>query len=389
MPGIPKIALILETHRSSIRGIVRGIFYYSKLYGPWRIYQTQPFYLNASGSRQALQQICRWQPDGIIADIPNRKTLEKIKSIGVPFVGIPYEELFEGIPCVVDEHGQAGVLAAEHLLDRGFRHFAYCGFSHFYWSDIRAGGFQGRLAKEGYKVIKYDQPQQKNYSWQKEQSLLIKWLRSLPKPIGIMACNDDRGQHIMEACRLAGVHVPEEVAVIGVDNDPLICDICIPPLSSVSLNFDKAGFECARALDHILEVGNNTENNHVVVQAMNVIARQSTHILAMEDRDVAHALRYIRQHIREPVQVNDLVEEMSLSRHVLYKKFKTAIGRSIHEEIRRTRIEEVAHMLIQTRLSISQIASLMGYESVKHFARVFRKEKGMTPLAYRKQYQQG
>jgi len=281
-----------------------------------------------------------------------------------------------------------GKLAAEHLLDRGFTNFAYCGFDHLSWSRDRGEGFGKRVAKAGFETNFYEQPRTLNKRlWENEQNLMADWLKSLPKPVGLMACNDDRAQQVIEACKMANLRVPEQIAIVGVDNDEFVCDLSETPISSIPLNNEQAGYEAAQLLHRVM-AGEKIRHRDIVVQPTHVVTRQSTDILAIEDSDVAVALRYIRQHSRDIIQVNDVLNVVTVGRRTLEEKFHKIIGRSIYAEITRVRINQISRAIVETNQPISQIASLFGYSSTAHIARYFRRVKGMTPLEYRKQYGQ-
>jgi LacI family transcriptional regulator len=200
-----------------------------------------------------------------------------------------------------------------------------------------------------------------------------------------MACNDDRGEWVIEACKIAGLSVPDNIAIIGVDNDQLICDLCSPPLSSIVMNVEKAGYEAAALLDKMMS-GEKIHNSEIPIQPTHVAVRQSTDTLAINDSDVVAAIRFIRSHSKDVIQVNDVVNVVPLSRRVLEKRFRSILGHSIFDEIRRVRVEQIIQMLAETEMSVSEIAQVLGFPDVAHVSRYFSKEKGMSPLAYRKQY---
>jgi LacI family transcriptional regulator len=197
-----------------------------------------------------------------------------------------------------------------------------------------------------------------------------------------MACNDDRAEQLIEACRTAHLRVPDEVAVIGADNDELVCGFCNPPLSSVAIDFERAGYESAKLL-HALMSGRRPNRHKIIATASHVVTRRSTDILAVEDPAVARALRYIRDHDQGPVAVGDVARASGLSRRALEKRFRATLARSILSEIRRGRIEHIAQLLAETSLSISDIADRLGFDGPQHIARYFRAGKGMTPREFR------
>lgn len=380
MPRIPKVILRIETSVAYGRGLLSGIAKYSRIHGPWA------FYSEPGHEETALPRLEKWGASGIITRIPDIKKTQQFIIKGLPAILVPLEEEIPDFPNIIDDCVTAGRMAAEHLLDRGFWKFAYCGFSDMHWSRERRESFSKRIAEAGFETHCYERPRAKvQRLYEKELALLANWLKSLPKPVGLMTCDDEHGRHTIEACKIAGLHVPEQVAIIGTDNDELVCELCDPPLSSVAVNTERAGYEAAELLDKMM-AGRKMKNKNIIVHPTHIVTRQSTDILAIEDHDVVQAVRFIRQHTKEPIQVSDVVDAVTLSRRVLEKRFRKVLNRSVLEEIRRVRIAQVVWMLIDTNLSISQIASALGYPSVKHIARYFRQEKAVSLVAYRKQY---
>jgi len=379
MPKIPKVILLIETSRAFGRGILRGITRYSRLHGPW------VFYREVGGLEKALPRLKDWRANGII--MRDSTTGKKALKPEFPVIVLVHFKGPRGVyPFIVPDDISIGRMAAEHFLERGFRHFGFCGFDDFYWSRGRLQSFNEAISDAGFKVHVYKQPKsRRERSWDREQMLMAKWFRSIPKPLAVLACNDDRGLHVTEACKTVGLRAPEDVAIIGVDNDDIVCELCDPPLSSVAVNTERAGYEAAELLDKMM-AGRKMKNKNIIVHPTHIVTRQSTDILAIEDHEVAQAVRFIRQHAKEPIQVTDVVDAAALSRRVLEKRFRKVLNHSVLEEIRRVRIDRVVRMLVDTNLSVSKIASALGYPSVKHIARYFRREKMMSLVAYRKQY---
>ena len=379
MAAIPKVILLIETSTAFGRGLLRGIAKYSHLHGPW------VFYREVGGMRKTLPQLRDWGANGMI--VREVKKQEEMFAMGLPTIVCPHiRGRVPGVPNIVGDDDAIGTMAAEYLLHRGFKHFAFCGFDDMFWSRGRGENFGKRTAEAGFETHFYKQPRTKaKRLWQNEQAIIADWLKSLPKPAGLMACNDERGQHVTEACKLAGLHVPEEVAVLGVDNDESICDLSDPPISSIMFNSERAGYEAAELLDKMMR-GQKVTKETIIIPALHIVTRQSTDIFALEDREVANALRFIRKHSKELIQVRDVLNVVSLSRYSLYQRFRRALGSSPNKEIRRARVDQVARLLVETNLSISEIASVLGYSSAAHIARYFREEKGMSLQKYRKLY---
>ena len=380
----------METARACGRGMLLGIAKYSRLYGPWTTYRIPLFYRELYRKRETISDLRDWQADGIIMGdtfYPTKvqKAREIIK-LGLPTIAIANEPDIPGVVNVIAKNDTIGKMAAEHLLDRGLRHFAYCGFNDIFWSVERGQSFADRIAKAGFKTQLYKHAKFKGrHLWQNEQLLMADWLKSLPKPVGLMACNDDRGQQVIDACKMAELPIPDEVAIIAVDNDELVCGLTDPPLTSISLNFQRAGYESAELLDRLI-AGEKLSGQSIFVHATHIVTRRSTDLLAIADPEVVKALRFIRARAKEPIQVTDLADVVTVSRRSLERRFRQTIGRSVHAEIRRVRIDQVIRLLLETNLTVSKIALSLGYPGIDHIARDFRREKGISPIAYRKKY---
>jgi LacI family transcriptional regulator len=374
MKKLKRVTLLIETSRAFGRELLTGIARYSKIHGPWS------FYREPRGLKSALPHLEKWEADGII--MRNTPVSKKMLDFNVPVITVlHYQKNDSGFPTVQTDSEAISELAAKHLMNRGFRNFAFCGFKDLDWSLERENHFKNYLKNFGHNSFLYSPL--KNISVQKELNRIADWLQELPKPVGIMACNDDRGQHILEACKLAELHVPEEIAVIGVDNDTLICDLCDPPLSSIALNTIEAGYKTAELMDNLMN-GEKMGGQLILVSPTHVVKRQSTDILAINDENLVKALSFINSNAKERISVNDVVNVTALSRRSLENKFKAILGRSVMEEVRRIRIDQISKMLIETELSISEIASAFNFTEIEHISRYFRKEKMMSMRDFRK-----
>lgn len=381
MSRIPKVILLIESSRASGRSVLRGVAKYARHHGPWA------FYWEPRGLETVWPRLKKLHADGIIL-----RDVEKVSDVircGIPTIVFGHrKQAVPGVANVMTDSPRIGTMAADHLLDCGFRHFAYCGFDGISWSDIRSHSFAKRVSAAGFQVSFFHQRRRAvARPGEGEEQFMAEWLRSLPKPLGLMACNDDRGQHVIEACKLAGLRVPDEVAVIGADNDELVCELSDPPMSSVAINFERAGYESAELLAKLM-AGQRSVSKAITACVTHVVARQSTNILAIDDTHVAKALQFIRLHGREAIQVTDAVAASGISRRVLEKRFRKLLGRSVLSEIRRVRVAQICRLLVETHLSVSQIADSLGYTSIEHIARYFRSEMKMSPLAYRRQHGQ-
>jgi LacI family transcriptional regulator len=387
MKKFPRVALLIESSRTYGRELIRGITEYSRVNGPWLfpwVFHKQNFFYIVRGMEHAvLEDLKKWHPDGIITR--DSKGIEKLKKWNIPmFVSVGMQAPDYRFNNIIPDDQAIGRMAAEHLLERGFRNFGFCGFDEMYWSRQRCESFRGRIAKAGFQTSIYKQP--KSYissTWYREEINLMRWLKGLPKPVGIMTCNDDRAQHVTSACINAKVDVPYEVAVVGVDNDEQVCVVSNPPLSSVALDVKKAGFHTSELLGKMM-AGKKLSPQRVYVHPIKVVTRQSTDIVAIEDKLVAQALNFINQNAERPLQIHDVAKEVRFSRSHLHQKFMSTLNRSVYDEIRRARINIISRLLLETDLSVSDIAIKLGFSSDSHIARYFKQRTGMSPLKYRK-----
>jgi LacI family transcriptional regulator len=388
MNRIPKVFLLIEQSRGYGRGLIKGITQYTKLHGVWNFYTELPFYYESSKKRLNLFNIVKkWRPDGII--MRETPELDKFMRLGIPAAVVTYSKLkFPGVINISGDHKISGKLAAEHFLENGFKNFAYCGIPDKYWSICRGESFQKRVSKAGYKVVFWNQPgHTSNTIWSKDYEKLKKWLLNLPKPVAVMTCTDDRAENVIEACKTAQLRVPEDVAIIGVDNDELLCELTNPPLSSVALDAAKAGYQAAEALDKAMKNKRNNIDKLIIAKATHVVTRHSTDIFAVEDENVFAALRYITANSKKAIQVADAAKAAGLGVRALQKKFTQHLGRTISQEIDRVRIQLICKFLIETPKPISQIAYDIDFISEGHFSRYFRRLKKMSPREYRVKYQ--
>jgi len=374
-----KIILHIDRSRETERRFLSGIAKYAAENGPWEFY-LKPH--DKPGNKLWCQNI---PADGIITR--GLEHIEQIVKMNIPVIasGI-YRSGHPGISNTISDSKEIGKMAANHLLDCGLWNFAYCGLTDIYWSQTRSESFTKEISNAGFNVDFYRSPGPNDLtSVEQEKAHLAQWLKTLKKPVGIMACNDERAMQIVEACKTASIKIPEEVAVLGVDNDELICNICSPALSSISVNFEQAGFQAAHLLDELMS-GKQASANTIFISPTHIVARQSTDILNVKDKDIAAAIRFIYDNWQSNLQVNDVVAKTSLSRRVLEKRFRKILKRSINEELRRVRINNISRMLMDTNLSITEIASMFEWTDPGHISRYFKSEKGISPIEYRTRY---
>ncbi|MCF0061621.1 DNA-binding transcriptional regulator [Dyadobacter chenwenxiniae] len=383
-----KIILLLDFAEEYSKSLMKGINAYSKEFGPWIFCRMPLFHRETVGIDGILKWALEWKADGIVGQLYN-KDIEKIIQTGIPVIAQDFKERFTEIPNITGGYHEAGQLGADYFLKKGFTNFAFYGFNDIVWSRERAEGFEERLKKRGHQVHYFEHKKARSTElWYYKPSSLSRWLKSLPKPIGLMTCDDNQGQHITEACRQLGIRIPEEVAVLGVDNDEMICDLSDPPLSSIALDAEKGGYDAAKLLDHMIKHG-TSEYYDIIVKPVQVITRHSTDIYATNDDHIASSLKYIHQNIDKNLHVDEVVKQVPLSRRALEKRFLEITGYPIYKYIFNLRIEKFTQKLLDTDMSVFEIALDMGLTDSKNIARQFRQAKGCSPSVYRNRYVAG
>jgi len=380
-----KVVLVANLASRWSRGILRGITRYANVHELWTVQRLGPANWSDYISKDKdWFTFDRLEVDGIISTIG--QIPQRIIEMGLPVIDAGGYETAPGWPEVVCEDEKIGKMAAEHLLSLGLNNFAYFGFEDLKWSQRRGRGFADTISKAGFKAEICQQVITEVLAHKhtvKEE--LLRLVNSLPKPIGIMACNDGYSKLIVDACNISKIRIPDEVAVIGVDNDTFICELCHPQISSISINTEKAGFEAARLLSKLME-NQNVDSKVISAKATHVVIRKSTDIIAVADPDISKAICFIRENTRKNLQVTDVLNFVTLSRRTLERKFRTAAGHTVLEEIKRSRIQQIKKFLVETDLSISQVAYEFGFNNSENLSRYFRKSEKMSPTQFMKQY---
>lgn len=376
-----RVALLIETSNAYARGLLDGVISYLRQRANWSVYLPEQ---QRGGAPPTW--LADWKGDGILARIETEAIADAVRKTGLPVVDLSAARWLPGIPWVETDDSRIAELAVSHFVDRGFRNLAFCGDPGFRWSVWRRDHFVATAEQRGcccqvYDSIPRDDP---NYSWDSDRRRMVAWLKSLPKPVGIMACYDIKAQQLLDVCRELKIAVPEHVAVIGVDNDPLVCELSDPPLSSVVPNTARAGYEAAALLDRAMS-GEKVATDPVLLEPLAIHARQSTDVLAIDDPEIASILRLIRERATENLRVSDLLRHVPISRRMLEHRFEKLLGRTPHQEILRVRIGRVKELLLQTDCSLEEIAMRTGFPHTEYLSVVFKRETGQTPRAFRKQ----
>lgn len=382
-----KIILLLDFAEEYSKGLLQGISRYSAENGHWSFCRMPLYYRETLGTKGILEWAKDWRADGIIGQLYNEMETELYQS-PFPVIAQDFKERFRYIPNITGQYRETGKLGAEYFLKKGYSNFAFYGFNNIVWSRERAQGFESTINHAGYQVHYFEHKKARSTDiWYYKSKTLSKWLKSLPKPIALMACDDNQGVHITEACKQNKIRVPQDVAVLGVDNDVMLCELSDPPLSSIELDVVRAGYDTARAMD-LMITGRVKFYRDILVPPLKVITRSSTDIFASGDENITNALDFIHKNIDQNLLVDQIVKEVPMSRRSLEKRFVEVTGLPIYKYIFKLRIEKLAHKLINSELSVFEIALEMGLSDSKNLGRQFRQIMGCTPLEYRRKFRE-
>ena len=387
--AIPLVAVILDAARPYDRLIIGGVAEYVREgtrpdgRPRWSLYvEEDPL--------QKLPDLARWQGRGIIANFDDRRVARAIRGLGLPIVGVGggygWYEPDSGIPYIYTDNDAIGRLGAEHLLACGFAQLAFYGYPRTAtsgWSEERAAAFAATCGRAGRPCAVFTGRHGTARRWEELQRELTGWIERLPKPVGLMACNDVRARHVLEACRTLGLRVPHDVAVLGVDNDEMICGLTDPPLSSVDQSARRIGYEAAVLLDRLMEASPADVPRRIVVPPSGVIARSSTDTMATTEEIVVRTLERLRENPWRKPDIDDLAAEACVSRSTLETRFKAVVGRSIHEEFVRLRLAGLRRLVVDTELPLKAIAVRTGFPSVQYMTTFLHRHTGLTPARLR------
>ncbi len=369
----PHILVLIESSRESGRQLISGIADYARHFGPWRFHWEPSGLPSIQSSRDFLQSF-----DGVLArDVAQ---IEPLLDAGVPVVTFRYgQHRRAGVGWVVIDDYALSQVAADHFLERGFRHFAFCGLAGASWSQRREKGFCQAVKNGGYDSVDAFNLQAAGEGVEE----LAQWLRGLPRPVAVMAVNDEVALAVTRACRAAKLKIPDECAVVGVDNDPVVCGMSFPPLSSVRVQQHQAGYDAAALLGKLMR-GASPKSMEVVSRAGELVLRQSSDIFSVDDDAVCKALRFIHEHVDRPIQVDEVAQAAGLYRRGLERRFHKYMDHTILEVCREARASHIARVLRESQLSLEEIAYQCGFSQSSHMTRFFTTVRGETPSAYRK-----
>lgn len=379
-----RILLLIDYSSDFSRKLLRGLVRYSKENGSWIFYRLPEYYKTLYGKEGIAQWAKEWKADAVIAQWDHEGT-NLLQALRVPVIVQNYSQRSEYFSNLTGDYYGTGKMAAQFFAKRRFRNFAFYGNSGAIWSRERAEGFRNEVERVGGNYFCLETANLRREPWGKSHIELEDWLKSLPKPIALFACDDSFAMQIAETCKLNNIHIPDEISLLGVDNDDLICNLSDPPISSIVLDVEKGGYEAGRLI-HLLIEGKRTKPFNIVINPVRLELRQSTEKYHIFNPFIAEIVKYIENNFNEEINIGSLSKVVPLSRRNLEIKFKQEMGITVYQFILQCRVEYLAMLLLSTNRTLLDLSTESGFNDSKNVSRVFKKIIGYTPSEYRKIY---
>ena len=364
---------------------LRGILNYSQGTEHWVVCKMPPSYMRQLGIEGVVAWAKEWRADVVIAQFDPEDDVSLFRKNGIVALAQDYISKFDTIPNITGDYSRTGIMAAEYFLSKGYTNFGFFGYNGVCWSDERCEAFRERIkasCPEEQNFYMYD-GQNIDNMWYYDQSELTAWLKDLPKPIAIMACDDNQGNILLQACELCGINVPFDVAIIGVDNDEILCNMSNPSMSTINVDIEGGGAAAAAMAERMVK-DPSYMGEDIVLRPLSVVERLSSSLFATNDKEVLMALRYIQANVDTKISVSDILDCVPISRRLLENRFKKMTGMTIYNYISLKRINRFAQLLLSTNDSVSDIAARLDECDAKSISRRFKEIKGCTPSEYRR-----
>lgn len=379
-----KILLLIDYSSEFNRGLLKGIIHYSKDFGPWIFYRLPSFYKTLYGREGVIEWAKEWKADAIIGQWDIEK-INLLKELNIPIILQNYKERSSYFSNLTGDYYATGIMAAKFFAQKRFRNFAFYGNKGVVWSKERAEGYRQEIEKIGGNYFYFETEDLGDDQWGKDHIQLDEWLLSLPKPIALFACDDSFALQISEICKINNINIPKEIALLGVDNDELICNLSDPPISSIVLDVERGGYEAGRLLHQLIKK-EKKEPFNIVINPIRIETRLSTERYIVSNQYILSVVKYIEKNFATDISINDLTKLVPLSRRILEVKFKEELGTSIYQFIIYYRLEYFSQLLLTTDKTLLDIALQSGFNDCKNISRTFKKFKNCTPNEYKQKF---
>lgn len=389
----PRVLLVIPTANIIHRQILNGILRYAHQHGPWEFHMITGLF-----EEQGIRRTKEWGCTGAIAFTETKAHVRAVLAADVPVVFINPPAVLMGAKsplshhcCVIRDHVAIGRSGADYFLDRQYTSFAYVGdVRNMPWSFDRARGFVERVFEQGFPCEVYPELSNKERDdFGLESQRLRAWLKKLPKPVAIMAARDQRARQVLDACMDQGLSVPHEIAVLGVGNDEILCETTSPSLSSIELDGENTGYDCAKLLDERMCDADAARRPCLLsLSQARVFTRRSTDTSCVSDPLMAKAMTFIQERLGAQITVADVARHLNISRRLLEMKARKSIGRTVCDEIQRLRLNRARSLLRNTKMTVSEIAAECGFYDPSHLGLWFRKRFRLSPSAFRASFRQ-
>lgn len=382
-----KILVLIDYATEFSRRFLIGLIRYSNEEGPWTFYHLPTYYKTLFGENGILERIKEWEIDAVLAQWEYEEVgfLEKLD---IPIFLQSYRKEEGNFSKISGDYKGAGIMAAQFFAKRRFENFAFYGTKDFLWSKKRAEGFRQEVEKQGGNYYYFESEVLHGVQWSRIHVDLDNWLQSLPKPVGLLACDDSFALQVSEMCKINNIDIPNELSLIGVDNDELICSLSHPSISSIITNDEQGGYDTGRMLHHLIMNKKNIPFN-INIDPIRIELRKSTEKYNISDENLLKIVDYVEKNINTDLTINKLLEKVPLSRRSLEIKFRDVLGISLYKFILEKKMEYVSDLLLKTDKDILDIAIEVGFSDVRNVYRLFKKNKGYTPMEFRKKFSKG
>ena len=379
-----KVLLLIDYSSEFSRRLLKGLIQYSKEHGPWIFYRLPSYYKTLYGKEGIVEWAKEWEADAIVARWDHEGT-DLLKSLNIPVVLQNYKDRSDYFSNLTGDYIGTGEMAARFFIKRRYRNFAFYGNKGVVWSRERAEGFRKEVEKAVGNYYYFESENLDGEEWGTSHIQLDEWLLSLPKPVGLFACDDDFALRISQICKINNIKIPEEISLLGVDNDELICHLSDPPISSIVTDVEKGGYEAGRLIDRMIK-GEIVEPFNIIIRPTRFELRKSTEKYDISNGYISQVVNYIEDNFTTDINIEALSDLVPLSRRNLEVKFKEEMGTTIYQFILSCRIDYFAHLLLTTDRTLYDMALEAGFNDCKNISRIFKKHRGCTPVEFQKKY---